>query len=322
MIGEPLADDTGQELVGALGVIDAERHTIAVPEIELGQIPIQVVMAAMLIDTLHATFEDREKALDGVGMDSAIQAGNVLAVHVLDDTVTGEILAQVVILVRLVGHYPGFARDILSQDRDKSHGFKVVHNQTARASGAAVYEGQHLVLVLITASFLRALGLLGAVVTDKGFVHFDGAAALPEYFKAIRLHRLADAVPHEPRGFEGHAEGAVQLVGADALLAGCDQEDGLQPKAQRNMARLEDGPNLHGKRLTAVIALVGAYAGALADHLADSLKTAAMRANGTIWPDARFYKLICRFFIMEVQCGEDGLGHIGSLECSKHTVNI
>lgn len=263
------------------------------------------MMAAMLVNALHTALEDGEKAFDGIGMDGAVQAGNVLAVHVFDDTVTGEILTQVEILVCLVGHYPGFARDILPQDRDKGHGFKVVHNQTARASGAAVYEGQHLVLVLVATSFLRALGFLGAVVTDKGFVHFDGATAFPKHFKAIGLHGFADAVAHKPSGFQGYAEGAVQLVRADALLAGCDQEDGLQPQTQRKWARFKDGPYLDGKRLTAVVALVGAYAGALAAHLADALKAAAMRANGAVRPYARLDKFIGRFFVMKLGLGKN-----------------
>lgn len=265
-----------------------------------------MMMAAMLIHTLHAALKDREEALDGIGVDITVGTGNILTVHVLDDTVTGEILAQVKILIRFVGHYLGLGRNIFSQDRDKGHGLKVVYNHAARASGVTVHKGQHLVFVFVTAPLLRALGLLGAIIADKGFVHFNGAATFTEHLQPVRLHGLADTVTHEPSSFEGHAKGTMQLVGANALLAGRNQEDGLQPKAQRDMAGLEDGPYLDGKGLTAVIALVGSYTGALATHLADALKTAAVWADRAVRPYASLYEFVGRFFVVELGFRKNG----------------
>ena len=53
-IGEPLADDTANRAIGAQLVINAERDAVAVPEIELGKIPMQVALVAALIDAGHA----------------------------------------------------------------------------------------------------------------------------------------------------------------------------------------------------------------------------------------------------------------------------
>lgn len=71
----------------------------------------------------------------------------------------------------------------------------------------------------------------------------------------------------KPRSLESAAQGAVKLVARNALLAGRHQEDCLEPKAHGDVAGLEDGPNLHGEGLAALVALVSADPGGLAAHL-------------------------------------------------------
>lgn len=51
--------------------MDAEFYTIVVAEVELGKVAVQVLLSAVLIDTLHAPLEGAEEALNGVGMDLA-----------------------------------------------------------------------------------------------------------------------------------------------------------------------------------------------------------------------------------------------------------
>ena len=51
-------------------VVHAELGAVAVAEIELRQIAVQMLFAAMLIDALHAALEDREEAFDRVRMRS------------------------------------------------------------------------------------------------------------------------------------------------------------------------------------------------------------------------------------------------------------
>ena len=60
-----------------------------------------------------------------------------------------------------------------------------------------------------------------------------------------------------------------------------------KPDIQRDVAGLENGPDLHGELGAALVALVRADAGALALHLGNALDAAAFRADGTIRPDAR-----------------------------------
>ena len=90
----------------------------------------------------------------------------------------------------------------------------------------------------------------------------------------------------------------MKLVGADALLAGRHQIHRLQPQTQRDVGHLEHRAHRHGEGLAALVALLDANAGALAD-LANPINAAALRANRAIRPDAGLYVSVGRFFVVE-----------------------
>jgi hypothetical protein len=134
-------------------------------------------------------------------------------------------------------------------------------------------------------------------------------AVATHWGKAAGSHGFPDAVPHEPRGFEGDAKGAVKLVRADALFGRANQMHRLKPQMQRDVARFEHGPHLHGKWLAALVALVKAHASAFASHLRDTVKAAAMRADWAVRPKRGLDKGESRFFILKMFGGENGVGH-------------
>lgn len=72
------------------------------------------------------------------------------------------------------------------------------------------------------------LGMLGhaGFFANEGFVNFYNATKASQ--RAI-MHTLTDAVCQEPCGVVGDAQNAMQLVAADALLAGYHQVNGLKP---------------------------------------------------------------------------------------------
>ena len=78
------------------------------------------------------------------------------------------------------------------------------------------------------------------------------------------LHDLADAVHQEPSGFHAAIERALNLPGTDALLAGGDELDRLQPQMQREMAVLENGADPHREGLPAGVTLAQAGPATLA----------------------------------------------------------
>ena len=101
----------------------------------------------------------------------------------------------------------------------------------------------------------------------------------------------------------------MKLVRGNPLFAAGNEEDRLQPDVHLDMAGLEDGPDLHGEGLAAVVALVDADPGALALHLAILLHPATVRAYRTARPDAGFHEGVGGFLVVEVRGGKDGFVH-------------
>jgi hypothetical protein len=116
-------------------------------------------------------------------------------------------------------------------------------------------------------------------------------------------------VAKEPRGFHAATEHPLNLPGRDAFLAGAHEMDDLQPKPQRQMGRLEDGPHSHGKGLAALVALVEARTGGLTLELAHAPPLAAVGAHGAIRPKPGFDVFEGGFLAMEMGLGKKGLGH-------------
>jgi hypothetical protein len=122
----------------------------------------------------------------------------------------------------------------------------------------------------------------------------------------------------EPSGFEAAANNAMNLPGADALLAAANQIDDLQPYPKRHMAALKNTAHAHGKRLAASIALIQARAGSFAVHFADTFRALAMKAYRTMRPKMRFDIRERGVFIVKVRGGKDRFRH-GLLLQANHT---
>lgn len=312
LIGEPLADHTAQQFFSAFVVLDSKRLAIVVAEIELGHVTVKMVVRAVLIDAFHAALEDREKTFDGVGVDGRVNLGNVFALAVPGKGVTSKVFVDVFVLPGLVGHDVRLAGDVSLKDRNQGLRFQIINDHTTRLAGSTIYQGQNLIFVLVAAPFLLALRLLGEIAANEGFIDFHDAAIGTERRKVARAHRFTNAMGHEPSRFEGDAQGAMQLIRADALLAGCNQENSLQPKAHWDVAGLENGADFYGKRLAAVVAFVRAYAGTCAAHFADALNATAMRAYRAARPYTGLYVGVRGLFIVEVRLGKIGFAHDSS----------
>lgn len=66
------APDRGE---GAVNITIAKPDAVIVAEIKFGQITMQVLFFTVLIDAFHAALEDRERALNRVGMNDVRLAG-------------------------------------------------------------------------------------------------------------------------------------------------------------------------------------------------------------------------------------------------------
>lgn len=70
-VGEPLALRATDRGKGAVGIVEAELFAGVVTEIVFGQVPVQVLLFAVLVDAFHSTFEDGEHAFNRVGVNVA-----------------------------------------------------------------------------------------------------------------------------------------------------------------------------------------------------------------------------------------------------------
>lgn len=79
MISQALTNDLKQRNAHAVGVINPKSNAVVVAEVIFGKVAVQVVLAVVLVDALEAALEDREEALDciGVRVATAILAGRM-----------------------------------------------------------------------------------------------------------------------------------------------------------------------------------------------------------------------------------------------------
>jgi hypothetical protein len=54
LAGEPLANDTAKRLVRASLIRNAKRHSFVMPKIEFSQIPLQMLLADMMVGAIDA----------------------------------------------------------------------------------------------------------------------------------------------------------------------------------------------------------------------------------------------------------------------------
>jgi hypothetical protein len=299
-IGEPLADNPAQCLVGAFGVVYAERDSAVVSKIKLGEVTMQVFLADMLVNAIDAALEDREVSLGGIGRRIA---ANVFLLRVIDGAVTGKALASLPVDAALIGPQVRGNVDFGFKNGSQIHGS---HFRDMMGTDApfAFYQSND--------SFLGGGCLVGAVpgsTANESLVSFDELSFAAERAKVTDIeirHCLTDAVRQEPCGLQGDAEDAVQLVAAHSFLAGAEQVHCLQPHVQLYMAGLEDGPDFDGERLPTGVALVDADPGALAFERPAFVDDAAMWAWPTIRPQPPLNEAVGGFFTVEMCGGKDG----------------
>src|SRR5262249_38335335 len=146
---------------------------------------------------------------------------------------------------------------------------------------------------------MAATHLATRLATDVGLVRFDCSATRTKQFCRLVGHRVTDTVRHEPRRLVSHTENAVDLVAADALLAGTDQVRLQPPLVQRDLGPLENGAHGHGELRTAVSTEPKTGTVRLAVKAAIALCAATVRAYRARRPAQAFKVLAGGFFVAE-----------------------
>lgn len=250
LIGKPLPLGAGQDAIGPRQIVVSSLNPMGVAEVEFRKVPLQVLFGNVLVDTINTTLEDAEVSLDGVGVDIA---ANVFLGAVVDAAVTAfEVPADSGVDARFVSHKARVTVCMHAKDRAQSVGSDVRDVETADLS-APLYQ-RHDDLLLGD----RTISPVLALAAQVGFVGFQNLASATQRAGCETpdfLHALADAVRKEPCGFHRAAQGPLELVGADALLAGRHQMDGLEPDMQGDVAGLEYASHPNRELFPARIAL-------------------------------------------------------------------
>lgn len=96
------------------------------------------------------------------------------------------------------------------------------------------------------------------------------------------------------------AKRLTQLAGTNVPQACAGQNECLEPFVERNLASFQDSADLHRKRPAAIIAFIGILPGTRAPEHGNMAFAVAMRTYGTIGPNSRLDKFICRCFVTEL----------------------
>lgn len=127
---------------------------------------------------------------------------------------------------------------------------------------------------------------IGSRTADKRFIGLYGAV---QFLKRASLNRNADAMQNEPCAFLSNADGAVNLVAANAVFGVQDKPDGREPLAHRDRAVLKDCADLNAELVVPGAILTNPKAARL--DLPEILALAA-RALDAIRPAHLSHKLI------------------------------
>ncbi len=299
-ISQSLAFETLQRDFSALGIVDTHFFAGVHPEIEFGQVSVKMLLVHVLINPDKSALEDAEIALKRVGVNIA---AHPFALGVIDrfmltrsrhDELVGSrsVSDQAAILVQMLVHG---ASDVAMI---QVHGAEIpvaLDQGEYHRSGFRIQSGP---------DGFAGLGRLGEV----GFVGFNGLAKSADLTTVI-LHGFTDTMSEEPCGFHAAIEHALNLPGADSFLAGAHQMDDLQPKMQRQVAGLENGPHAHGERLLAAVALAEPRPSGLAVQAADAISAAAKCANWAVRPEMRFDVNEGSGFVFKMGGVQYGSGH-------------
>ena len=293
-IGETLSNDTFDRAHGALYVIYAQPDAIAITKIEFGKVAMQMLFAAMLVDTLHAALENRIAAFNGVGVDDPT---HVFSDAVIDGLVHPIFFSERAVTLPIIVDDESFLGNVGSDDREQltagsSFNMKAAH-------GAAAGDQRQDGVLVGTSAARGRLNRHSFDAAGESLIDFHDFASAAHRLNTDDAHSLAKAMRHEPCGLESDSQSPMKLVARNAFLGRAHEICSLKPIVHRHMASLKHGAYFYAERLTALVALIDADTGAFAAHLGNAIDCAAVRTSRAGRPQSGFYPGVSSGFAME-----------------------
>ena len=221
-------------------------QAVVIPELELGHIERQIFLADFVIGADHPALNQAPKAFNGVGVD---RTANIFTTRMVNNFVR-EVVSKVLVAYPLVrADQADLGRNAFADEAGECIGADILDHAGDNAT-LATNSADHNSLTGTDAASPTAaaafvlMPVLG-FAADERLIDFNNAHQL---LKAFVSHPSADTVAHAPRGFVGAGpDHAMDLKGADTLLAGQDHVDDAEPDPERVFGVLEDGPGDHRK---------------------------------------------------------------------------
>lgn len=254
---------------------------MVVAEVEFMAVALQVLRADAMECAVDAALEDGEVAFHGVCV--SVPA-NVFTSAVVYNVVAFEHQRDQAILAFAVCHQVGVNRVHLCV-QNGAQGNSIDGRKVHGAHHAAALDQREHHLLAHAADFLAvalAAVLVGFLAAYIRFVRLNGAARAEH--AARSLHRFAEAMRHEPRGFVGHAEHALDLLAGNALLAARHERCCKDPFIKADLGTLEHRAYGYGELIAAMAAVIQAETMRFALELGNAVTRAAVRANRAIRP--------------------------------------
>ncbi|MFZ0695048.1 MAG: hypothetical protein WAN51_13055, partial [Alphaproteobacteria bacterium] len=233
---------------------------IVVPELKFRDVERQVFAAHFVEGADHAAFNEGPEAFDCLSMDGT---DDILALVVIDGRMR-KIFVQIFVAHPLIGaEQTNFCRNGLANKFGQCRGADILDDASDHIAFALHGTGDdcftHAASPAAPVSALVLMPVLG-FAADKSLIDFDNSHELAEIFVA---ERGTDAMAHIPsRPVRAEAHHAMNLEGADPLLARQHEVDHAEPVAKRFIGVLENGADEMGEAVTlplgiALVALPG-----------------------------------------------------------------
>ncbi len=203
-----------------------------------------------------SAFQARPEIFDPVSVDILFH----VAFKVVDDFVS-ETVFQIGVAGKFVGVHFRSRLNHLAHDHFRNAlsaawdyaGFHFAaalqHSHHNRFSGSALHSATAAHAFPFVAVHVPSLA------TDKGFIYFDRSAATAELGQAASLQSEAQTMKDEPRGLLSDAQSAGHFVRANPVPAVYEHPESGEPLVQSDRGILEDGAELDGELLVALLAL-------------------------------------------------------------------
>lgn len=266
------------------------------------------------VSSLDRPFEQGEEILGGVGM---CRLANKFASRVIDDGVLINGL-QASVGGRFVGIERSSPLHVAEDIPTQGFGVGLPDNE---CTGLPLPLNDQLDRSFIDRSPPQNRRLPLPFVHVLGFaadVRFVGLDLAVEFLEGVGLHRLSDAVEHEPRGSLGDSDCPAEFVAADSILAVGNRPDCNEPFVQTKRRILEDRANLEAELLLATGSVAFDRAGSGRQFLA-GIVAALWAGDLSARPFDRTHEIVAVRGLRKVANGfEEGLGdcvHLCSSNC-------